>query len=292
MSSEILQALTAADRDVRRALRAGDHAGLEVLGYGEVSTVIAVSTAAGRFACKRLPPFDSRARYEAYRTLFEEYLKRLTDAGVRVVPSELWTLEADDGPLVAYCVQPVVPAERLGPKAIVAGDAEELFAALLDHVLAAVSLRVGLDAQLANWALDDDGWSHLDVTTPLLRDADGRDRLDADLFVASLPWALRGLARRFVVRAVMNPYFDPRGVVLDVLGNLYKERLERFVTPFVAIANRRLERPVTAREVRARYARDARLWTAVLAVRRADRFWQLRVRRRPYPFLLPGRIER
>ncbi len=34
------------------------------------------------------------------------------------------------------------------------------------------------------------------------------------------------------------------------------------------------------------------MWALLLALRRLDRFWQLKVRRRAYPFLLPGRIER
>lgn len=284
--------LAAAERELRRALASGGHGGLEVLGYGEISTVIGVTTSAGRFALKRLPPFGTRPRYDAYRALFAEYLERLAAAGMREVPSELRVLEADDGTLVAYCVQPAVAPERLGPAALAAGDARELFTRVLDHVMAAVSPQVGLDAQIANWVLEDDGWAYLDVTTPLLRDAGGRDRLDADLFLAALPWALRGLVRRFMLRAITDTYFDPRRVMLDVLGNLYKERLERHVPAFVEIANRRLARPLSVPEVAACYRRDARLWASLLALRRADRFWQLRVRRRPYPFLLPGRIER
>jgi hypothetical protein len=36
-------------------------------------------------------------------------------------------------------------------------------------------------------------------------------------------------------------------------------------------------------------AQRAALWQAL---RRLDRWWKLRVRRRPYPFLLPEKIER
>lgn len=49
---------------------------------------------------------------------------------------------------------------------------------------------------------------------------------------------------------------------------------------------------MTAGDVRRYYARDARMWALLLGLRRLDRWWQLNVRRRPYPFLLPGRIER
>ena len=35
------------------------------------------------------------------------------------------------------------------------------------------------------------------------------------------------------------------------------------------------------------FARDKRLWLLMQRLRRADRAWQRRVRRRAYPFLLP-----
>jgi len=44
--------------------------------------------------------------------------------------------------------------------------------------------------------------------------------------------------------------------------------------------------------VRRYYRSDARLWELMLRLRRADRWWQRRIRRRTYPFLLPGHIER
>jgi hypothetical protein len=53
-----------------------------------------------------------------------------------------------------------------------------------------------------------------------------------------------------------------------------------------------LDRPLTGSEVRADYRSDARRWALMLGLRRLDRFWQHRVRRRTYPFLLPERIAR
>ncbi len=287
--------LAVAEAAFRSALRTGDLGGLRVLGYGELSTVVAIDTAAGSYACKRLPPFEGLLRFESYRGLFEEYLERLEAAGLNVLPSALRALDPGGGSLVAYCIQPIVEADRLGPKVLAGLDSEAAaahFASLLDQVLGTVEPTVGLDAQLANWLLRDDGWAYLDVTTPLLRDTAGRDRLDADLYLAMLPFALRAIVRRFLLHGITRTYFEPRRVVMDFLANLHKERLERHLPAFLEIANRHLEPPFTAREVRAYYASDARLWSALLALRRADRFWQRRVRRRPYPFLLPGRINR
>jgi hypothetical protein len=53
-------------------------------------------------------------------------------------------------------------------------------------------------------------------------------------------------------------------------------------------ARHRLEADEVARD----YASDARQWELLLRLRRADRWWQQRVRRREYPFLLPGPITR
>jgi hypothetical protein len=44
--------------------------------------------------------------------------------------------------------------------------------------------------------------------------------------------------------------------------------------------------------VRRDYRSDARMWSLMQSVRRADRWWQRRVRRRQYGFLLPEGIER
>jgi hypothetical protein len=44
--------------------------------------------------------------------------------------------------------------------------------------------------------------------------------------------------------------------------------------------------------VRRYYRSDARLWGALLRLRKLDRAWRKGIRRRTYPFLLPRRIER
>jgi hypothetical protein len=49
---------------------------------------------------------------------------------------------------------------------------------------------------------------------------------------------------------------------------------------------------MTVADVRRYYRSDARLWALLLRIRTLDRSWQRRVRRRPYPFLLPREIER
>jgi hypothetical protein len=290
-----LQDLAALDAAVTRAFSTGDPSGLEVLGYGEISAVVAWASDGRSWACKRLPPFPGRADADRYSALFEEYLATLQVRGVKVVPSTLQRLERDDGKVVIYCVQPLLPAAQLAVRVLErsnAAEARALFETVLGRIVAVVSPQVGIDGQLSNWWVTGDEVAMLDVTTPLLKDAAGRNRLDMELFLAAVPAPVRPLFRRYVVPSVVDKYHDPRGVTLDLVANLIKEGLESHIGPFLEIANRRLSQPIEAAEVRRYYAGDARVWTAWQALRRADRFVRLRLLGQPYPFLLPGRIER
>jgi hypothetical protein len=289
-------ALFALERSVARAFETGDESGLSVLGYGEISSVIGLDDGAERFACKRLPPFDSLARYDAYAQVFDDYLAALRGAGVRLVDTALVPVDAGGRGVTAYVVQPRLDGTRIVPRHL-AGVSEaraaEIFCAICDTTTRVTEGgRVGIDGQLSNWVMDGEGFRFLDVTTPLLRDELGRERLDTDLFLASLPWALRGIVRRFVLADIVDKYYDARGVALDALGNLHKEGLSRLVPPLVRAVAGRFAKPITEDEVRRYYASDARTWEVLLRVRRIDRAWQRGVRRRVYPFLLPGPIER
>lgn len=287
--------LRALDAAMTRAFATGDASRLEVLGYGEITTVVVCESGGTRYACKRLPPFATPGDADRYAALFDEYLATLAARGVRVVPSALERLAGDDGKVVLYCVQPVLPAEQLAVRVLERSDAASalrLFEVILGRILAAVDPQVGVDGQLSNWMVDGGEVMFLDVTTPMLKDAQGRDRLDLELFLAAVPPPVRPLFRRFVVHQVIDKYHDPRGVVLDLVANLVKEGLEQHIAPFLRLANARLAHAITEEEVRRYYDGDARVWTAWQAMRRCDRVVRMRLLGRPYPFLLPGPIER
>jgi hypothetical protein len=287
-------ALEGLETRVERALAEADPGGLTVLGYGEISPVLRLDAGGEAYACKRLPPLEDAARLAAYRACLEDYLATLGRLGVRVLPTALLDLERA-GARVAYVVQPALPAEALLPSALARASEPEavaLFGRILDAVEGAVGARVGLDGQVSNWAVVEGGLAYLDVTTPLLRDEAGAERLDTGLFLASLPWALRGLVRRFLLSEILDKYYQPRGVVLDALANLFKERLDRLLPALVEAASARLAPAITLDEVRRTYVADARMWHLLQQLRSLDRAWHRRVRRRIYPFLLPGRIDR
>jgi hypothetical protein len=288
-----VDALARLEAALQRALASGDASGLEIVGWGEISCVLAWEAGGARRACKRLPTFPGPAAAAAYAALFAEYLGTLGARDVTPVTSVLQSLAREDG-VVVWCVQPMLPAGADLPSLFRRCDAERataVFARVLDRILGCVDARVGLDGQLSNWALVGDALVYIDVTTPMLREASGADRLDKERFMASLPRALRGPVRP-LVRRILDKYYDPRGVVLDLLGNLHKERLAALLPALLARANARVSPPFTPAEIRDYYAADARGWAFLQAVRRLERFWTRRVRRRPYPFLLPGRIAR
>lgn len=290
-----LKELEELEGQVRAALRNPDESTLDVLGYGEVTLVLRIRADGGWYACKRLPAFPTQSRFERYRHCLAGYLDRLSESGLRVADTELWHTTTPDGGVVAYCVQPELPASRLCDSLLHTEDeawARGFFKRFLDRVDRVVSPALGLDAQAANWADIDGELVYLDITTPLMRDSGGRERLDVRLFFTSLPWLVRDAARVSMSRSIFDKFYDRRGVILDFLGNLHKERLAGLVPVFLEEANAKLQIPITAEEVAAYYRGDARMWEVVQRLRRADRFWQLRVRRRPYPFLLPPAVSR
>ena len=280
---------------VERALASGDESDLPVLGYGEISLVLCLPAENPDFACKRLPVFSSRRRFDAYRETLEDYLAALEAAGVRVVDTEMRAVERADGTVAGYVVQSILPSGGLAPGILRSTEpaaGHPLVEAVVATAAGTVGPRLGLDAQLANWTWSEEGLTYLDVSTPLIWSADGRPRLDMDLIAQAFPAVLRWPLRRFVAPGIVETYRDLRKVYLDVTGNLLKERLDPWLPAFLDRLNRRIEKPLTETEVRSYYRSDARLWSALLRVRKLDRAWRRRVRRRPYPFLLPGEIER
>ena len=287
-------ALATLDAEVRRALASRDTSALSVLGYGEISTVLGWPVDAPRVACKLLPPM-TRAQLAAYRQVLSRYLDTLGANGVIVPRSEVHTVRRPDGVEVGYVVQPVLPGEALAPRRLAAAAPRPdhpLLLAVIDAVRRTVSDRVGLDAQLSNWALVDGTLWYLDVTTPMLRDAAGREQLDLEPVIGSVPAALRPAVRRFVAPDILARYYALRPALRDLAANLHKERLTDWIPAVLKAANAVVDEPLTAAEVADDYHEDARTWALMQRLRRADRAWQRGARRRTYPFLLPGRIDR
>lgn len=283
------------DSSLEHALRTGDVSQLALLGYGEISCVLQFSRGDQAFACKRLPVFQNETALAAYAAVFDEYLQILRSRGIAPTPSRLVTLHGPGEQRRVYCVQPKLDGAALLPQWMNVAEDEEvrrIFLEIVDQVDAVARGDVGIDGQISNWAVVNGQLSYLDVTTPLMRDAAGAERLDIDLFLASLPWALRFPVKKLMLREILDKYYIPRGIVLDLLGNLLKEKLERKIPLLLDVLGDRYSPLFTEKEIRSYYASDASTWALLQRLRKMDRAWQTHIRRRTYPFLLPGPIAR
>ncbi|MEN8040411.1 MAG: DUF6206 family protein [Actinomycetota bacterium] len=279
------------EAEAHRAIESGDAATLHVIDFGEISTVLPLSTPDGEYVAKRLPPFPA-GTFEHYATTFDRYLTVLADLGTTPVDSHLEVFGGD--PSTAYAIQPFMPTLLVRQlRDADEGRARMLSATLANIVADTVSPTVGLDAQVSNWAITEEGtWRYLDVTTPMLRDASGQEELELGIFIASLPAALRPVIRRFALTGILDAYYDRRNVLLDVAANLHKERLTHHSRTMIEEFNRVIDTPLTETEAARYYRSNAFMWEALQRLRLMDRWWQRRVRRRPYPFLLPGKVNR
>ena len=278
------------------ALRTGNANSLDIVGYGEVSVAVRLSTSSGDLVCKRLVPFSSQSRAEESAALVHRYVEELGRSGIDVVPTATVILHRPSG-YILYCVQRMLPAGTLGPDFLrtkSAIEAAPYVRRIFEKIAAAVSPELAPDGQLSNWAFDGDRLLYLDVGTPFMRDSDGQDLFDFCSQTRAIPPPIRGIVNRFMLQGILDNYHSKRGQALDFLGNLIKEGLGGLLVPMIPIANQvfSLSPEITEAEVRAHYKSDAQSYALIQFVRRADRWVHRRLLRKVYPYLLPPRIER
>ena len=118
MSGPALSAdeLTELEAAVRHALVTHDDGALEVVGYGEITTVVEWTAGGEPVACKRLPGLADAAAFETYRSGVERYIARLATTGIEVPDTVVQHVTAADGRVTAYCVQAVLPPSSVVPR--------------------------------------------------------------------------------------------------------------------------------------------------------------------------------
>lgn len=291
-----------------------------ILGYGEMSTVMTISGTDPGVVYKRMPMFYTESEREAYLVLYENYIHHLRQAGISVVPSTITSVTPTDGNRVVYIIQEKLDNKTLVNKAIHRLPNEQvkhLFSAILANIgqvfayndAHAETAVLGFDAQMSNWAImnyepeadslsDPLKLTYIDTSSPLLR-VNAQEQLDPELFLRCAPSFLRWIIRLLFLQDVMNRYYDRRQVVIDVLANLYKEKRNDIIPDLLLQANAFLElnspdgklEPIDVKEVADYYKEDARIWTVYLSFRYLDR-WLHRFFSLPYPYILPGPVER
>jgi hypothetical protein len=279
-----------------------------IIGYGEISAIFQIADTAD-VAFKRLPLFANRAAAEKYVGQYHEYCRLLVEAGLRLPDHQTCIIQPPGRPAVVYIVQRKLPAQRFGHQLIHALDRPQI-QSLLETIVkemgklwrfnqsARPALELAVDGQLSNWVwLEDVNGSSMvfiDTSTPLFR-KHGVEQLDAELFLKSAPSFLRWVLRLFFLDDVVNRYYDPRLVCMDLAANLYKEQQPALIPLAIEIINRSFSsdlQPLTEAEAAKYYRQDALIWTLYLAFRRLDRWLTTKVLRRRYEFILPGKIKR
>lgn len=288
--------------------------GIRILGHGRFSTVFEAPGLPG-LALKRLPPYpSSTARAMHERALNAYHMILRGTVGLNVARQRCVSFTNRHGEHVLYIAQEMQPYNTIGDR-VLSQCTEEQAPLVIDAVLRQV-LRVwhrneiekeldvpgsitGLDAQLSNWSvvLDEDGVRqvvYLDTGTPFFRRL-GRDLLEPDLMLGSVPLPLVGLVRPHFVRDVLDRYYDLRRVVIDFVGGFYAiDQAERVplalsrVNAFLTTEAEDLEiEPIDQREVEVYARRDERFWKKFLTLSRIKRFGKTRILRQKYNFSLP-----
>lgn len=284
--------------------------GATVLGYGEMSTVMALDTPGlGGFALKRMALFHTGEEVDAYEKLLSDYLEVLSGAGLDLpAQTTVRTTSGRTAMPVLYIVQERLDPKRIGNAVVREApedEAVEVVRTVLERAVSVIAgasesrIPIGLDSQISNWEVSP-GLSlrYLDTGTPLMRE-DGNERLDSELFLRLCPAGLRWVLRRFFLQDVLDRFYDARLTSVDHVANLAKEGRADLIPAASKAASDVLRAQfgdevaeVTAEEVTAFYRQDKLIWRLFLALRRLERAVTTGVRRKPYDVILPGRIRR
>jgi hypothetical protein len=267
-----------------------------------------------------MPIFRYQKELDQYETIYNEYNRILKEkVGINVPPYGFVSFPCE-GYIVCFDVQEKLPPQSFGDKLIhtLKNDDVIAFFSLVLKQLKKVwdlnkkstSLEIGIDGQISNWVIKDFDTNnphigpetqlyYVDTSTPFIR-KHGVEQLDPELFLRSAPSFLLWLIRWLFLEDVMTRYYDFHLVVVDLIANFYKEQRPELIPRLVEVANDFFATeathlniaPVSIKEVHSYYKEDALIWTIFLAMRRLDRFIHKWILRKPYIYILPGKIKR
>jgi hypothetical protein len=281
--------LAEVEATVGTAIRTGDESTLKLLGHGEISIVLGWPSTSPEHALKRVPPFDTREAAETYIHACEKNFELLRAAGVGIWPTALHVTERADGRVVVYHHQPIADVAQLGTNVLRSAPSAEhhpFLEAVVTLTKAVTRPGVGFDVNAANWLWDGTTATQIDFTSPFLLDHTGKDlQFDTSSFLREYPTAMRPLLRKELLKLIVR-YTTPEGALNDMLSHLYKEGLEQWVDPTVAIARSHgvnLDKAAAKKML----TDDAKLLPMLLKVKRTQRWW-VQHTGRTYDSLLPA----
>jgi hypothetical protein len=262
---------------------------LHVIGNGELT--IAIRWGDGESACviKRVPPFPTRVTADEYCGLVRQSIDDMTSRGVSCVATGMHILDRADGSAVVYHCQPLLTSDLLADHILgrTQPDAElPLLTSVVDHVVRVVGDGIPMDSQFANWYWFEGRPWQLDLSTPLMLQPGGDICFDTTGFVREYP----AFVRRIVYKELMKmaPGFaDVEWVLTDLMVQLYRNGLDSWCDAVVVAARSRHGIELSAALAKERFEADAKFFPNLLRLKRLQRGWMQRTRRR-YDTLLPA----
>jgi hypothetical protein len=293
-----------------------------VLGYGEISTVFEIKVEGLHdLAFKRMCCFETMDELKPYLDTYLLYNQVLENqVGLHLPPYGYAVFVNERGRPICYIIQKRLLPASIGNNALQLLPSQEILSlfklALLElHKVwvfnrSHTRCQVGIDGQISNWSIQGFDPHHpflspnvdliyIDTSTPFVR-LNGVEQLDTELFLRSAPPYLTWILRLLFLQDVLNRYYNPRKVTIDLIANFYKERRPELIPELVAVANDYFKEDgidldaaeINEKQVRDYYRQDQVIWRLYLGMRRFDRFVRKKMLRLEYPYILPGQIKR
>ena len=305
-----LQKLAEFEQQIDLMQPEGGPFGCKIVGYGELTAVMTIEALPGK-VFKRISGFVSESEARSYVDAINRYLQLLGERGILVAPTAASVIIGATP--VVYLIQPLLDVSRLGHSLLHTASEREL-QLVLEQVLDTLEsmlkqnrevnngIEVAADAQLSNWYFPAEGGKPclIDVGTPIFR-INGRMETFSGNIYRALPQPIRwGVRKLQMVEDYFLHYFDMKGLIFDILGNMIKENAENRLSEGLAYINSWLKQrpewsdigPITEKAIRRFYWFDAVTLELLLRVRRYNRFIHNQILKKRYDYVLPGKIAR
>ena len=301
---------------------------VKILGIGEITTTIELTGPGAprrikpdtkslvTLAVKKAPSFPDRQAAENYQAICYEYEKFLTEQlGIKTPYAEHQLMPGKEGRWLVYNLQERLPKESIACLLIQVADQdtiEKIFLRLLFEMKklfewnrAHPEYTIGFDGQIPNWAFirfspehptidPDEPLLYIDTTTPLIR-RDGKEQLDAELFIKGIPVFMRPVVRRFLLQGVLDRYYRPRDVMMDLIASFITHHRPDLVPRMTELANQWINselsgfgiEPFGDKEISGYNNEDVLIWKFFRQMKRMDRFITEKVMGKKYEQRLP-----
>ncbi|MFX1497129.1 MAG: DUF6206 family protein [Promethearchaeota archaeon] len=294
---------------------------IKILGFGEISLVFEILDDPMHLAYKRIPIFDNKEQVKRHIWAYRNYNRLLKDeVGLNIPDYDVAWFKDHKGNIQFYCIQEKIDSNSIGNRVIHHIDKEDIetFVLLAMKELKKVwkfsrknkSIDLGLDGQISNFAIINYDVNHprvnkdtklyyLDTSTPMFR-INGKEAMQAELFLKSAPSFLRWLLKALFLEETVGRYYDLRKVSIDLIANFFKEQKSELIPELIKLINNFFKEeantfniePITLEEVQKYYKSDKNIWVIFQSVRRFDRFLKTKLLKKPYEFYLPEKIKR